>query len=249
MKKVLLISLLVATTSIFAQTDKEWNFSNAPFGASPTVDFSQTFTYDLLTIATNGEALWTLDANNKTLDEVKYTHRLKSGGGGSPAEGSYMPTTRYLAINVAGASTFNFGMMSSSSSASRIMYIVNKDEVLLDSIVEIVGSGIANYTYNYNGPATTLYFYSKSSGINFYVIKATNVVSGTSSLKNSILNKGVSFNGKEILNNQNLNIEVYSVLGKLVTTSNSNISTANMPKGVYLIRAQGVKEVLKISVQ
>ncbi len=248
MKKVLLISLLLATTSIFAQTDKEWSFGNAPFGASPTVDFSQTFTYDLLTIATNGEALWSLDANKKTLDGIEYTHRLKSGGGGSPAPGSFMPTTRYLSMNVAGASTINFGMMSSSSSASRVMYITNSEQTLKDSIVDIIGTAIANYTFNYTGGATTLYFYSKSSGINFYVIKATNVVS-TSNVTNTFISKGISYNGKEILNSKNLKVEVYNVLGKLIASSNSNITTANFHKGVYLVRPEGLNDVLKISVQ
>jgi hypothetical protein len=71
----------------------------------------------------------------------------------------------------------------------------------------------------------------------------------TSGTNNAVLKRDISFNGKEILNNKNLNVEVYNVLGKLVASSNANISTANFPKGVYLVRSEELNEVLKISVQ
>lgn len=242
MKKTLLLFAAIAVC-LGASAQKSWNFSNAPFGGTPTVSFATTFTHDDLTLGTNGEALWSLDANNKTLNEVSYTHRLKSGGGGAPAVGSLIPTTRYLSVNVAGNSQVVFHMMSSSSSASRVMQITNADGSLNDSITQIVGSALAEYTFSYQGSATTLYFYSKSSGLNFYNISATNVA--TSSVLAVLADKGISHNGNRISNSQKLNIEVYNVVGKLVAASKSDISLDNFQPGIYMVRAKGEKGVLK----
>ena len=60
--------------------------------------------------------------------------------------------------------------------------------------------------------------------------------------------KGVSFNGTVVINTQGLDIEVYSVLGKKVATSKTNISTANFQKGVYVVRATGTNDSLKFSI-
>lgn len=242
MKKTLL--LLAAIAVCFgASAQKSWNFSNAPFGASPTVSFATTFTHEGLTIGTNGDALWSMDANNKTVNEVSYTHRLKSGGGGSPAEGSLIPTTRYLSINVAGNSEVVFHVMSSSSSAIRVMQITNTDGTLDDSIPQILGSALAEYTFSYQGPATTLYFYSKNSGLNFYFMSATNLA--TSSVTTVLADKGITHKGNRISNTQKLNIEVYNVVGKLVAASKSDISLDNFQPGIYMVRAKGEKGVLK----
>lgn len=242
MKKTLLLFAAIAVC-LGASAQKSWNFSNAPFGASPTVSFAATFTHDDLTIGTNGDAVWTLDANNKTLNEVSYTNRLKSGGGGSPAEGSLLPTTRYLSINVAGNSDIVFHVMSSSSSAIRVMQITNADGTLDDSIPEIIGTSLQEYTYSYQGAATTLYFYSKNSGLNFYYMSATNLA--TSNVPAVLADKGISFNGNSILNTKNLNIEVYNVVGKLVASSSTDISVNNFQPGIYMVRAKGEKGVLK----
>ncbi len=251
MKKTLLftIALLLSNALLFGQgVEKTWNFSNAPFGATPTVSFSASFTHDLLTVGTNGESNWSMDSNNKTLEEVSYTHRLKSGGGGSPAEGSKIPTTRYLSINVGGNSTIDFGMMSSSSSAEREMYIVNENESLIDSISGISGTSLAKYTYTYTGGATKLYFYSKSSGINFYFVKATNVVEGgTSLVNNTFADKGIRFDGITLSNESNISLRVYNTLGKEVARANSEINMSTLPKGVYMVRAEGVKGAFKFS--
>ena len=58
--------------------------------------------------------------------------------------------------------------------------------------------------------------------------------------------KGISFNGTVVINTQGLDIEVYSVLGKKVATSKTNISTANFQKGIYVVRASGSNDSMKI---
>lgn len=209
MKKILLLALVAISLNGFAQTTKTWNFSEAPFGEEgmTALDFSKTQVIDGLTLGSDGSKLFALDANNKTLNDVKYTHRLKTGGGGSPKSGSLIPTTRYLKIDVAGNSTIKFGMMSSNKTDARILQIVNADETYTAEISDIIGSSIAEYTHEYTGGPTSLYFYSTSGGINFYVISATNIV--TSSVNNIDANKAI------------VSEKYYDVLGREIQ-SNSN---------------------------
>jgi hypothetical protein len=60
--------------------------------------------------------------------------------------------------------------------------------------------------------------------------------------------KGISFNGTEIVNTKGLPIEVYNVLGKRMVSSITSISTANFQKGVYIVRATGINGSLKICI-
>jgi len=67
-------------------------------------------------------------------------------------------------------------------------------------------------------------------------------------VKQLLTDKGVSFNGTEILNTKGLSLEVYSVLGKKVATSTTSIPTANFQKGVYIVRVSGTNDSLKICI-
>jgi len=198
-----------------------------------------------LTIGTDGTTNWTgLTTNSKTIDAVSYTYRLQTGGGGANSLPSYIPATRYLSFKVSGTSTINIGLISSSSSLpNRTLIICNAEQTKVDSIVNINGTTAATYTYNYTGGASTIYLYSRSGGINYYYLSVTNIVAA---LNPVLSDKGVSFNGSEIVNNQGLNIEVYNVIGKKVATSKTSISTANFQKGVYVVRATGFNDSLKI---
>jgi len=60
--------------------------------------------------------------------------------------------------------------------------------------------------------------------------------------------QGVSFNGTEITNSKGLTLEVYNVLGKKVASSMTFIPTANFQKGVYIVRASGMNNSLKICI-
>lgn len=263
MKKILLIMTVTLLTVTFSKAQTVWNFSNDPFGVngaaggSAAIDFTHNYaTSDsLLVLGTDGSVNWTgLTTNSKTIDGISYTYRLQTGGGGSPVSPSLIPTTRYILFTVSGASTINIGMISSSSSSTRTLIIVNDDQSVKDSITSISGSSASTYTYNYSGKAGKVYLYSRSSGINYYYLSATNVIKTTlpflpslSTVRNVLADKGITFNGTEITNSQNLNIELYSVLGKRVATANTSISTSNLPKGVYIVRVKGSTDALKIS--
>jgi len=248
MKKTLLFTAIACMTVFGVNAQTVWNFSNVPFGATPTVVFTSTFTTpDGLTVGTDGTTNWTgLTANTKTIDGVTYTIRLQTGGGGSPVAPSKIPVTRYLAINVSGPSTINIGMISSSSGASRTLIVVNANESVLDSVVNISGATASTYTYNYTGAASKIYLYSRASGINYYYLSATSVV--ITSLNQILTDKGVSFNGSEICNTKGLSLEVYNVLGKRVASSMTSIPTVNFQKGIYIVRASGMNNSLKICI-
>lgn len=65
-------------------------------------------------------------------------------------------------------------------------------------------------------------------------------------LSNTIADAGISYNGREILNPQAKKIVVYNVLGKQVAQGNGNINMDSFQSGVYLVRAEGIKNALKI---
>lgn len=182
MKKILLLALVAISLNGFAQTTKTWNFSEAPFGEGTTIDFTTTQVIDGLTIGTDGEKTFSLDANNKSLDGISYTHRLKTGGGGSPKEDSKIPTTRYLKIDVAGNSTINIAMMSSNKTDARTLIIVNTDETVSHEITDIKGDALYGFTYEYEGGPTSLYFYSQSGGVNYYSFSASNLSSSVNTV-------------------------------------------------------------------
>ena len=214
MRKTLL-SLAIAILSVVAvNAQTVWNFSNAPFGAnsivggSAAIDFSKNYTTsDGLTIGTDGTVVWTgINANAKTIDGTAYAYRIQCGGGGAPVAPSKIPTTRYFKFNVSGSSTISVGATTSSTGAARTIIVVNDDQSVIDSITNV--NAVATYSYSYTGKASTIYLYSRASGINYYYLSATNVV--LAGVNRVLADKGISFNGSEIKNDNHLDIEVYN---------------------------------------
>ena len=70
----------------------------------------------------------------------------------------------------------------------------------------------------------------------------------TLTVNHVLSDKGVSFNGTEVVNSKGLDLEVYNVLGKKVAASKTNIATTNFQKGIYVVRVSGTNESLKISI-
>jgi len=169
MKKILFTFCLISFA--LGMQAKTWNFTNAPFGASPTVSFASTFTTDGLTVGTDGINLWTgLSTSAKIIDGVSYTYRLQTGGGGTPVASSKIPTTRYLKLDVSTNDTLKIGCISSSTSATRTIIIVNSDQSVVDSIVNVSGTTATTYSYVYKGAPSSLYLYSRGGGLNYYYL-------------------------------------------------------------------------------
>lgn len=93
--------------------------------------------------------------------------------------------------------------------------------------------------------ATTVVLKETNGG---YRLLSLNWFNSTTSVKQVLADKGISFNGTEILNTKGLAIEVYSMLGKRVATSMTSIRTANFQKGIYVVRVAGSNAALKICI-
>lgn len=131
--------------------EKLWNFSNDPWVAGSYADGSTT---DGITFTGSN---WAVDTNNKTVDGVKYTHRLKSGGKGT------------ISFNVTSAGTLSFIPMSSSSTDATRTVTITRDNAQegIHTITAISGNPVWIEQSISQAGAIAL---TTSGGINFYAI-------------------------------------------------------------------------------
>lgn len=185
MKKLLLsLSLaFIATTFVNAQTTQEWNISTFSVES-----FTEKKVINGLTVVGSADAIVSIDANKKSMDEYSFTQRLKLGGAGALEEGSLIPTNRYASFDVTGNTTITLYGMSSSSGAERTLVITDgKTEI---GTFTNDGTAIGKAELSYTGTASTIYLYSKSGGFNLYLIKA--VTEATSSIEQNNTDKVVA---------------------------------------------------------
>jgi len=259
MKRLFLAVALIAVFISASAVDGFWNFSLPPFATSsiigtPPVTIvtpvwaTQTGIFNtadgLAIVGTSTATCWALNANVNTIGATTYTIRLQSGDGGDPFLGSFIPRTLYMAIRVTGASTIEIGAMSSLTENPRKLIIASSDGEFVDSIVGI--NNIGAYSYNYTGPAATLYLYSWASGINFYYLSATNIddtfifADSRDAIPLYLLSKV----GEVLLNPSDLEVEIYSDKGyKILTTTDPSIGISGLPNGEYI--AKTTKGTLK----
>jgi PKD repeat protein len=181
-----------------------WNFSEAPF-----VPGSIEGTFDGLTIVSHPTGTPVdIDANTKSIDGFSFTHRLRLGGAGSPAEETpYLPTVRYLSFDTKGDAIITIYGMSSSGGAERKLAITdgeNEIGIFTDDQVEnTIKKGIIEYT----GPATTIYIYSLNSGFNVYAIVVEEDINSSLGIENVTLYKEVK------------SVSYYDIMGRPVPTA------------------------------
>jgi len=213
MKKIFTL-VAMACMALGAMAQTEWNFSTWAMAS-----FAETTTIDGLTIYAAADAGVTIDGNNKTVDGVSYTQRLKLGGAGVFDESTAAPTARVLEFDVTGACSIYVAAMSSSSSAiDRVLVACagNKDNKIGEFTVP--GPTLGSYTYNYTGSeATKIYLYSMTGGINIYDIKVT---AGSSAISNIAADA------------QNANAPVYNLAGQRVGKDAKGILIQNGKKFV-----------------
>ena len=164
MKKTLLFAALAAlTTGAMAQT---WNFSE--FTATT---FNETTEVDNFKIYANSEFGVTIDANNKTVDGVSYTQRIKSGGMSQLDSVTNEPLARVYEFPVTGAGTVEYVMTSSSSSGTGrfIKFVANGDTIAKQ---EAPAGTVEKYSFEYTGEATNMQIFF-TGGINMYMVSYT----------------------------------------------------------------------------
>ena len=277
MKKTLLLSAIafVAIFGLNAQVTKVWNLGGDPGIESTAPAFAVSSgigTGDgsagnpAFPVIINGLSITgilananmgAVNASAKTItDATSYTfnfvNRFQFNGGGytGAAVGDLIPTVnkpvqRYISFEVAGNSTVRAIGITGSNNTVRRVFVT--DGTNLVGTFKYYGTALVDSTVTYTGPATTLYMYCSSS-CNMYYLSATNYVAVVTSVNKVLTEKGVSFNGAEILNTKGLSLEVYNVLGKKVAGSLTSIPTTNFQKGVYIVRAAGLNDSLKICI-
>jgi len=221
---------------------KDWNISEAAFNALGTL--TATTTVDGLTIHATPDANVVVDANNKTLEDVNYTSRLKLGGsGGFDTEGK--PVSRVLSFPVAGPVKITVIGMSSSSGTDRLLNIAAGDKDNLIAQFPALGPSISKGEYEYKGGATTIYLYSPSSGVNLYRIKVEPLTSSAPDLLVSGREYGLYPNParERVFVNveQPTEIGIYSITGQLMLTqrvesAKDAMDIGLLPRGMYLVR-------------
>lgn len=220
---------------------QEWNISSETLSVLGTV--AETKTVEGLTITATADATVVVDANNKSLDGMDFTSRLKLGGTGSfDADGK--PLARILSIDVSGNSTITVVGMSSSSSADRELVIAagSKDTEL--GRFAALGASISKGEFTYTGDATTIYIYSASSGVNVYYIKVTPLTTSAKVIRNSGFKVFPNpATGRVFINlDEPSVIGIYSISGQLVkqqmvSALQSSIDISELHSGVYFVKA------------
>lgn len=222
----------------------EWNISDTAYSALGTVDMTKTVAG--LTIYAHSGKTVTIDANGKTLDDMTFTSRLKLGGSGD-FDDNGQPLGRVLSIDVNGPTNVMVAAMSSSSGEDRILNIAagSKDNVIAE--FPAMGASLTGATYFYDGGPTKLYFYSPSSGVNVYYLKATS--SPTAVKEFDIAKSEVNIYPNPTTDkvyvdyNKPIQVALYNIAGslmksKMIRSSYDYISVGDLQPGVYLIRSQ-----------
>ncbi len=223
-------------------TEGVWNISGSSFNALGTVDADTTIRG--LTIYAHSEKTVVIDENGKTLEGMDFTHRLKLGGGGDIDENG-MPLGRVLAFDVEGNATITVMAMSSSSSENRELYIAAEHPDSVFATFPALGSEISKGVYNYTGPATTIYMYSPSSGVNIYYLKVESATGITPVVErqNIRVYPNPATDKVYISVNEPTQIAIYNlsgsmVLSRLVQSESDYINVSDMQPGMYIVKSQ-----------
>lgn len=229
---------------------QEWNMSSASFNALGTL--TATTTVEGLTIYASEGKTVVIDANNKSIDGMDFTHRLKLGGSGEFVDG--VATSRILAFNVSGKTTITVAGMSSSSSADRTLTIAagTMDNVI--GTFPALGASIGKQDFAYTGEATTIYVFSPSSGVNIYYMKAVaddeTSVSDMKIASDIVVYPNPATNYAKVrfslVQKEEVSLTLYNMVGQAIEISKSktlfegvneiNINTQSLKNGLYIYR-------------
>lgn len=156
MKKI--FTLIGVALMVISTNAQSWNFST---WEAKTFAKGSTETIDGLTVNPSEKDI-VIDGNNKTVDGVKYTQRLKFGGSGSP-------TTQNISFDVSGAGTLKVIVTSSSGSEDRKFGVALEGTEIAEK--DAKGGAVEAVTVNITG-AGKVAIYGKG-GVNLYLVEFT----------------------------------------------------------------------------
>jgi hypothetical protein len=264
MKKTLLILVAAVAVTTTALAQRVWNVgddaTNFPLstgiGAGPD---KSVFVQDLgihTGTATNTN-MGAVNASAKTFGSYSWPNRFQLNGagyGGATADdvapSANKPTQRFLTVKVTGPGNIIVHGLTGSASSSRRLFVTDGTN-LIGSMPFPASSSVTEEVVNYTGGPAVLYIFGNSA-INLYRIEVTSATTHVladvpTSVPAVLADKGIFFNGTEVLNPNKLTLEVYNVLGKRVAVSNTSISVSKLDKGVYFVRTPDAKGAMKFS--
>ena len=223
--------------------EQVWNISSESFNALGEL-FALTSVEGLTIYAESGKDV-TVDSNNKSLDGMDFTHRLKLGGSGG-FDDNGQPVNRVIAFNVNGNSKITVNAMSSSSSSDRTLNIAvgHKDSIIAE--FPALGASLTQGVYNYVGGAATIFMYSPSSGVNIYYIKVEDVPTSVKGLQNTKADVTIYPNPADdkvfISVDEPTQVGVFNIAGsllksKMVQSKTDYINVGDLNQGVYFVRS------------
>ncbi len=143
-----------------AVDDKFWDFSDFTAG-----DITEPTVVDGLELYGTSSKKFTIDGNAKSIDDIDFTQRLKTGGTGAP-------DGRYIHFKVAPNSLITVYGMSGSNGTTRTLNIDFVQFGLNEASLVNDGAAIGKVEYEYTGTdEADVYIYSTNSGFNVYGIK------------------------------------------------------------------------------
>ncbi|MDD4968172.1 MAG: hypothetical protein PHT07_01965 [Paludibacter sp.] len=276
MKKTLLFTVAVLLTAVSLSAQTVWNLGGDPTVATngsaawplntglangSSTTYGGTETVNGLTITTGMISTTSLcgvvsaSVKGFTSPTTSITYAfvnkfLLNGAGYTGATNTdvtplvNMPTQKYASFDVSGNSTIYMIGVTGSNGSARNAFVTNGTSLIGTVNFPSSNAALSEGIINYTGPATKLYLFFNAS-IALCYLSATNVVV-TTSVNQVLSDKGISYNGNEILNTNGLSLEVYNVIGKKVAASMASIPTNKFQKGVYIVRAAGLNDSMKI---
>lgn len=160
-----LLTCLFAASSMHAS--KLWNISDSQFNSLGTI--TSTITVDEMTLygLASEEKNITIDANNKEIDGLSFTHRLKFGGKGRA-------THNLISFPVDGSCLIEVYCMAGKSGEDRqLRFDCGSFGGTELAVITAGGNAISKHVIPYDGEATTIYVYSVENPVNIYAIRAS----------------------------------------------------------------------------
>lgn len=209
---------------------------------APKILLNQDRTVGIFTLVSPSTRTFRMDSCNATF--VGHSHnariRLEPNGASNTTNG------RKIYIDCPAAGTLTVGCWTTTAARG---YTV---EDATGTVISNANASMSAVTETLNLPLhvyniTTAGRIVLNPNAGFYYGFVEFVVGGTS-VKNVLADKGITYNGSLISNSNELEVEVYNILGKKLISSTTSISTKNFMKGIYVVRIAGSNDAMKISI-
>lgn len=156
---------------------RDWNFSKDPF--KEVRQFTSFVNQWWLLVMGTTDAPISVDQNTKVNGQNNFAFRLKMGGAAQMnAQKPNLPIARALALKVGGDCQIALSCLSASSLENRELIISNGDSILgripAPGKYSQDGNTVPMTIFNYQGPATPIYLYSATGGVNLYYVGVSN---------------------------------------------------------------------------